>query len=617
MTLFSRFYSYILILVFGAFLQACGQTVFVFDDLEGPQTQAVMMEPEDLGPRQFDDGQASRLAVLITEDDSHWLALATGLKTIGIPFRMTTDVREALAHDIVMIYPQVTGLNLSGGELGEIRDYAKQGGTLIGTNILGGGLADMFGFQSIAESKSRYYLSFWEGHVETEEFSEKGLTDIKIGSAEQIDANPGTNSYLGISGEVLAAYENGEAAIVKSQYGTGTTYALGLDIGQLLSKGYNRRQVDIRQYYANNYQPTLDALLILLENIYKQQASLKVTLGTVPDGKSLSFIMSHDIDFSRSLINAIPYAKQQKEAGISGTYFIQTKYVRDYNDEIFFSDEGASLVRELDALGAEIASHSVAHSNAMWDFEIGDGSEAYPEYRPFVRTKTRTTGATLIGETRISKFLLDNFTRKQEVESFRPGFLSNPSQMPQVLASTGYKYSSSSTANVSLTHLPFQLSYNRAFSAFTPVFEFPITVEDEIEAPMINRLDPAIKLARQIAKIEGLYVVLIHTDAVDTRLDFQKAIIDEVRPYAWMGTLREFGQWWTARDDVSIDIKNMGSRLYQISLNSETSIKGLTLELNGPAKLIESSIPLEQIQVFEQGLLLPKFSGPQTLMVQR
>ena len=185
---------------------------------------------------------------------------------------------------------------------------------------------------------------------------------------------------------------------------------------------------------------------------------------------------------------------------------------------------------------------------------MGDGTETYPQYHPFVQTDTRTTGATIMGELRVSKFLLEHFSRGQITESFRPGFLSNPSLMPQALASSGYKYSSSSTANISLTHLPFQLSYGREFSAFTPVFEFPITVEDELDAPMINRLEDGITLARNIAKIGGLYVVLIHTDIVDSRLEYQKAIVNEVKPYAWMGSMREFGQWWSARNEVEVDI---------------------------------------------------------------
>ena len=617
MTLYKRFKNWRSVCLATVFLQGCSSGVFVFEDLEGPAEPAVLMQPEFLGPEQFDQGSISRLAVLITEEESNWLALATGLKTIGIPFRMTRNIEEAVRHDIVMTYPQITGLNMTGAELGELRGYVEQGGTLIGMNILGGGMADMFGFESITESKSRYSLSFQEGESETAGFKDKGLATIKIGSALDVAANPGTNSYLQPSGRVLAAYENGEAAIISNAYGAGETYALGIDFGQLLSKGYNRRQVDIREYYANNYQPTLDALLILLENIYKNQAPLKVTLGTVPEGKSLSFIMSHDIDFSRSLINSIPYAQQQNEVGLSGTYFIQTKYIRDYNDEIFFSDEAGGLVQELETLGAEIASHSVAHSNAMWDFDVGDGTETYPDYRPFVRTKTRTTGATLIGETRISKFLLDNFTKDQEVESFRPGFLSNPNQMPQVLASTGYKYSSSATANVSLTHLPFQLSYGREFSAFTPMFEFPITIEDELDGPMIERLDAGIELARSIAKIEGLYVVLIHTDAVDSRLEYQKAIIEEVRPYAWMGSMREFGRWWSARNEVAVDVETTADGHYQIQLNAKEPLSGLTLELNGPVQIVESSTPLEQIQNQGNKLLLSKLSGQQTITVRR
>jgi len=598
-------------------LPACSEHVYIFEGLEGPEAQTPLMAPIALGPEQFDKGETSRLAILITEEDSHWLALARGLKTIGIPFRMTHDIEDALRHDIVMVYPQITGVNLSISELESLRSYVKDGGTLVGTNVLGRSLADMFGFEAISESKSRYLLQFQNGAAETRGFQEKGLSKIKIGSAEDSAANPGTNSYIGLAVKPLALYENGEAAIISNNYGAGKTYALGLDLGQLLAKGYNRRQVDIRKDYANKYQPTLDAMLMFMEAIYKAQDAPKVTLGTVPEGKSLSFILSHDIDFSKSLRNAIPYAEHQNKENISGTYFIQTKYIRDYNDAIFFGAEAGPLVKKLEALGAEIGSHTVAHSNAMWEFDVGDGTESYPDYRPFVQTKTRTRGATLMGETRISKFLLDNFLSRQQVESFRPGFLSNPDQMPEVLASTGYKYSSSTTANVSLTHLPFQLSYGREFSALTPIFEFPITVEDELDGPMIERLEESVDLARRIAKIGGLYVVLIHTDDVDSRLDFQKAIVEEVKPYAWIGSMRNFGDWWAARNEVSVDVKDRGLGTYEILLNAKTPIKGLTIELNNVFQIMESSMPLKNIQAQGKVILLRQLSGQQTLIIRQ
>lgn len=615
--LIMQYYRHLRLLIVSALaalvLMACSDRMHIFEGVEGPVEPDAIFEPVFAGSSQFDSGEKSRLAILITEDDSHWLALATGLKTIGIPFRMTTDVSAALQHDMVMVYPQVTGLNMSSDHLTDLRQFVRDGGTLLGTNILGGGLSDMFGFEDLSESKSRYELLFQNGFVETTEFEEKGLARVKIGSATTTNANPGTNSFINPKNAPLARYENGDAAIIHNAYGKGQTYALGLDLGQLFSKGYNRRQVDISNHYANHYQPTLDAFLIFLEEIYKNQSAPKAVLGTVPDGKRLSFILSYDIDFSKSLKNAITYAQHHQEVGVPGTYFIQTKYVRDYNDEIFMDEEAGQLIQKLESFGAEIASHSVAHSNAMWDFEFGDGTEYYPDYRPFVQTAKRTRGATLMGELRVSKFLLDNFAKTQEVVSFRPGFLSNPAQMPQALASAQYKYSSSSTANVSLTHLPFQLSYDREFSAFSPIFEIPITVEDELGEPMFDRLDEAIQMARQIAQIGGSYVTLIHTDAIDSRLDFQKAIIEEVRSYAWMGSLREFGDWWSARNEVRLDLVEMPNGEFEIRLDAPKPIKNLTLELNGSYPILEASMPFENLQRLGTDILIRDLQGKQTI----
>lgn len=608
---------FLIILLSVTFLKACSERVYIFEGLEGPLAPSQILEPAELGPSQFEKGETSRLVILITEDDSHWLALASGLKTIGVPFRMTRDIESALQHETVMLYPQVTGRNFAPDEFRALRKFVDAGGTLIGTNILGGGLSDLFGFERISESKSRYILRFENGLPQTHNFARRGFSRVKIGSAVDSTANPGTNSYVGVKNSPIAIYENGEAAIITNQYGKGKTYALGIDIGQLLAKGYNRRQVDISEYYANHYQPTLDAFLSFIKEIYKDQASPAIVLGTVPEGKSLSFILSFDIDFSKSLRNAIAYAEHQNAEGVTATYFIQTKYVRDYNDIIFMNEEAGELIEQLEDLGAEIASHSVAHSNAMWDFEFGDGTEFYPDYKPFVQTAERTRNATIMGELRVSKFLLDNFVTNQETFSFRPGFLSNPAQMPQALASASYKYSSSSTANVALTHLPFQLSYGREFSSFTPVFEIPITVEDELDGPMIERLDDAIKLARQIAEIGGTYVVLTHTDEIDSRLVFQKKMIEEVKPYAWIGTIRKFGDWWSARNEVSVDVIKRSEEEYQILLHAPQEIKGLTLEIDPGFQIKESSLSLETLHFRNGALLIDCLEGQQTLTLTR
>ena len=595
-------------------IAGCGERVHEFEGVEGPAEVSEIFQPVPARPQDYDHGATSRLAIWLTHEDSHWLALANGLKSKGIPFRITTDYEEAMRHDVMMVYPYISGRDLPVESFSALQRYTKDGGTLIATNVLGGGLQGMFGFESISESKDKAFLSIDDAFPETTDFEDKGLTAIKIGNAKDVSANPGTNSYLGVSAETIATYEDGNAAIIARNYGRGRAYAFGIDIGQILAKGHNRRQVKIADSYANRYRPTVDALLIMLENIYQQNQENAVTIGTVPDGKNLSFILSHDIDYSKSLENAVLYAEHQKEEGIQGTYFIQTKYVKDYYDAIFMNEAGAAYTQTLEALGAEIASHSVSHAEDLWDFPFGTGTETYPDYVPFVENAYRTRDGSIMGELRVSKFLLDHFARESEVVSFRPGYLSNPMNMPEALASSGYKYSSSVTANISFTHYPFQLTYGRGFDALTPVYEFPITIEDELPPAMIDRLDEAKNVARNIAKIGGIYVVLIHTDAVDSRLEFQKEIVDEVRPYAWMGSMRQFGDWWVARDQVDVDIER-GDNETIITLDAPEPISGLTLTMSKCHDVAESSEIV--ISCLDGNYLLGELSGQTRMVLKR
>lgn len=73
---------------------------------------------------------------------------------------------------------------------------------------------------------------------------------------------------------------------------------------------------------------------------------------TVPNGKPLSVLLTHDIDYARAWDNSLQYAAAEHEAGVHATYFVQTKYVRDYSDEIFFTEAQRRYLHVLDSLGA-------------------------------------------------------------------------------------------------------------------------------------------------------------------------------------------------------------------------------------------------------------------------
>jgi peptidoglycan/xylan/chitin deacetylase (PgdA/CDA1 family) len=278
--------------------------------------------------------------------------------------------------------------------------------------------------------------------------------------------------------------------------------------------------------------------------------------------------------------------------------------VKDYNDDVFFDDQNATRLRELRAAGMELASHSVAHSRQFASLPVGSGDERYPGYRPFVQNATATTGATVLGELRISKYLLESIAPGDTVTAFRPGYLAEPRALPQALATVGYRFSSSTTANSSLTHLPFALTDDRAGEAESGIFEFPVSIEDEAPPRMDARLNDALDVARRVSRYGGEMVVLIHPNVTDYKLRFEQGFVNALRPTAWFGTVSAYGRWWAARDGVACDVTADGATR-TLRVSSPTGFAGLSF-----------TVPVDWRYVTADAGVSVRPGGARTLIVQ-
>ena len=590
--------------------------VFIFDGVSGPDTVNTIAVAQAAQWQEYDTGAASRLAILLTDENSAWLGLVHGLKTIGVPFRITTDVDEALKHKLVLIYPMVSGKLLDSSQIKKIADYARTGGNIIGVNVLGGGLQSIFGFKSVKPSRDHYQLELLSNHPVTQHLVDKDLRTIRLSTQQLNDLSFGTHSYMSPKHEPLALYNDGTPAIVHNKFSHSEVYAIGFDIGFYMLKAYNRRMENVAATYANGFEASVDNLLQFIKALYKRHEPHAVTLGTVPHGQSLSVILSHDIDYNRSLKNALVYAKHEHDNNISATHFIQTKYIRDWNDEVFFDDEGSEYINQLEALNVELASHSVSHSLIFHDFELGSGNEQYPTYTPFVKNETTTYDGSILGELRVSKFLIEQFAPETKVVSFRPGHLSNPLALPQALQATDYRYSSSVTANVSLSHLPFRLNYNRDINSEVDIYEFPITVEDELPPELGDRLDEAITLAHKIRRYGGIFVVLIHPNILGHKLEFQSGFVKAMKPYAWFGSLSQFGKWWSVRDQLSMDVDNTGKNK-RLILNVPDAVNGLVVNVPESWRLLTTIPESLQVTQKESGVILGNIQGKVELVFKK
>lgn len=576
-----------------------------FDSLKGPQSHSQIAADTRTDWRIYKNGETSRLAILLTDEDSAWLGLAHGLRSIGVPFTITRDAAAATRHKVVLAYPTISGRMLDEQALVALRQHVTRGGTLIATQVLGGGMQDVFGFDAVSESRSHHRIDFDAAASATEPslgwLNHPHERSVLLGNPDNPDSWIGTQVYQDAE-TVLARFDDGSPALIRRQDACGgSAYALGFDLGFFIMRAHGDRNDQGYRSYANHYEPSVDVWLRWLRELYHQHEPLAVTLDTVPEGKPLAAVVTFDVDFVQSMEHLLVYRDLLKRLQVPATFFIQTKYYRDFQDEGFFNDRTLEAIAELQRAGMEIASHSVSHSDMYAAVSLGDGRETYPDYQPRVKAEGDTRNASVLGELRVSKFLLEQLS-DSEVVSFRPGYLATPPSLPQAMEASGYRFGSSATAGNVTTHLPYRSNHDRLYGRETSVYEFPIAVEDELPPVMDQRTDEAVALAHQLAAYGGSFVILVHPNETEHKYRFLENVVPRLQPFAWFGTLAQLGGWWAARDQLGIDVAREKSATV-ISLTSAEPIDNISMRL--PAGLSVSG-PTPTAELLEGNRLLIK-----------
>ncbi|MEO8088291.1 MAG: hypothetical protein ABI763_15830, partial [Bacteroidota bacterium] len=546
--------------------------IFEAPKVIGPDSKSEFPEHIPTTFEKYTGGSPNRLALLVTDSASSWLGIAHGLKAIGVPFMVTGDINEALKHKVVMVYPVISGAALSPEKLQQLAAFPRNGGTIIGVNVLGA-LNEVFGFDEPIPSKQHFDIFMRSDSSDlTNEFTDEREQHISIGNKKKFKETIGTYSYSKPILTPLAVYEDKSAAITQRYYEQGKAFAIGFDIGYLILKGHNLRHEEFNRSQVNDFEPTIDVLLRFIRNIYLSSDKDAVTIQTVPYNKNLSVVLTHNINSENAVEQAVIFASEEKAMGLHSTYFIQTKYIRDMHPFIFKSENDFKKLRQLEKSGMELASLSVSGSPLFDQFEQGTGTEQYPSYRPYVMAYEKTYGGTVYGEMRVSKYLIEHYVPPVNVTSFRSTNLYTPFTFPQSMIATGYHYGSSVSANASLTHFPFQMNYNREYDNEIDAFAFPVTQDDEYPPYTYERLKPALALAKKIARYGGCYVGQVHPNTLGRKVE--QAFVNALKDDAWFGSLKDFGDWWVGRNLVTVDIEHEGAKRIVI-LNVPRRMEGL------------------------------------------
>ena len=567
--------------------------------------------------QQFPESFPLQVAVFWTNpgpDPENPLALVHSLKEMGIPFFITRDLRQALGHRLVILYPSVDAHTLTQTQADQLTTFVRQGGFIFAQNVFWGGLQNLFGFRSFAPSRKRYHLAFSATKDPvTKYLNRPEERETQLGS-DHFSEIIWSNGYVPAPGaETLAHFDDGSAALLTNFVGKGKVYLLGLSLLDVVLRNQNNRDYEAQRHYVNAFEPGADVWLLVLRGWYEAYGEDWVRLSTIPGGQRSAVLLSHDVDWENSFSPGLDFARIEKANHASSTFFIQTKYVDDANSKAFFFEPNLNILRQLKAGGSTVGSHSIIHSRGFNKFELGSGHETYSSYQPRGLGFDTASGATVFGEVRVSKELLDGEIPGQDTIFFRAGHLRVPVSLPEALERSGYQFDSSFTANDVLSNFPYALPRDLGFAEDSEIYEFPVTIEDEESPGFAKRVPQALQVIFANAENGAVSVVLIHSNESILKAAAEQDLLRQLPSDIVKTDMLTFAKFWRARDRLQWNLTTTSVPTEVVlQVKSDESVAGLTFEFQ---RSIATATGGASISPDNRHLVLPELASGDSVSI--
>jgi hypothetical protein len=564
----------------------------------------------------FPEKAPSQVAILLTQSDQGAESAARCLAAMGIPFFVTRDLRMALRHKLVLLYPEVDGATFDGAQTQAITDFVNRGGVIFAQDVFGGGFKPLFGFEDVVPLRTRHKVVF-----ETKAPNADGVFQY-LNRAEEKEVPLGspaipeviwTNGYKAAAGtQILGRFEDGSAAVLRHDVGRGHTYLIGIALNDVVRRNQQNRDYEAQRIYVNRFEPGTDVWLLILRAWYETYSDSGIRLGTIPQGKRSVLMLSHDVDWEYSFKPMLAFAEFEKKSGASSTFFVQTKYLDDVNSHAFFFGESLDVLRELVKQQVDLESHTVIHSKLFNKVPLGTGLETYPSYQARATKDNAAQDATTLGEVCVSKSLLDGELEGHHTIFFRAGHLRVPPYLPEALERCGYEFDSSFTAGDVLSNFPYELDFDLGMTEPSTIFEFPVTFEDEQLPPLLERIPEMLDTIEANAENGAPSVVLIHSNNAQDKLEAERGILARLPKDILVESMTEYARFWKARSQVRW-FSRPAPGGEQVEIDSELPIAGLTLV---SLRRIQNATGVPGIRWTDHDVILPELAGKSRVLVQ-
>ncbi len=577
-----------------------------------------------------------------------------GLRTVGVPVTIVATIGEAAGYRIVMLAGPVPPGSLSDADVNVLRAFVAAGGVLVGEAVTDPRLLPLFGVSQPTLATTRTQITWVDGEDRT-------LAELDRAAERQVDIDDrfgGQYSTVGYRPEdgahVLARFDDGSAAVTRLRAGAddsdddddfedghastlrsssdgehdddecgrdhndharGAAYLLGGRLTDLVTRHHQGARWSGKARYENAFDTSADGWLLWLRGIYRTHVDGGVTMSTAPAGKRFAVLPTLSLNFSLGVGPVADYVNAAAARKVQPTVFVWTKTITDYLDVAFFSDTGIfdAVMRGIVAKGAEIQPQTVAHSPVFDKLPMGTGTETAATYRPFVASPTLTTGATVMGELRVSRELI-RARLNPGTKAFRAGYMLTTPRLAVAEEAAGIRDDSSSTQGWVGGSLPFSIPRADG-TGYAEVTTFPVAIEDERG----TRIDQRIGEARDLMAANGdngaPVSILFHPNGWNWKLGAWDTLLASIPSDAWAGTVQQFGDFWQDRSRAALatspsSVCQGGRHVEVASLNAAWPVRGQVLDVDDHElqKLVLASGEVRTVNAAGK-LVLPDIAG--------
>lgn len=474
------------------------------------------------------------------------LALRDCLDLLGIPYLETKNVELAVRRPLLLTGGILLNAALGPAQREALYAYVERGGVLFSTQVQGTVFFPLFGLARAATQRTNFHVFFNDYHDPAMRyFNRREEFAISLGDPKLFSTTVWSTEYTPAARtRVLGRYDNGTAALTLSAYGRGLAYASGLGFKETTLVPQIARTFEAARQFSNFFEPSGDVFRLLLRGLYEERVHPFLLVHTVPEGKQMALVLSHDVDAQESFCNSPVFAQMEASLGVRSTFFVTTKYFQDATDIGYYTPNRVNCIRKVKEMGFEVGSHSVSHSKAFENFPPGSPDVTQQNYQ--------TNHPTIFGEVKVSKQLLDRDLQQQTMV-FRAGELAFPNDLLWVLEDSGYLYDSSVSAENVLTNFPFIGFRRRALgSEHSRIWQVPVTLDDSqgflTAKTKEQMLRTWIDVVHANAENGAMTCLLVHPTDVTYKLETERRLIEAIRgDDSWIGDVGDMSRFWQSR----------------------------------------------------------------------